>query len=68
MENQLELSDVLQIHCYYDSMNINDSNEASAMVYVRKVTPTKIEYTIATAQGIDKEEYLAPIEGCELKG
>lgn len=68
MENQLELSDVLQIHCYYDSMNINDSNEASAMVYVRKVTPTKIEYTIATAQGIDKEEYLAPIEGYELKG
>jgi len=37
------------------------------MIYIRKIAPTKIQYTVATEDGIGKEEYMAEIEECELE-
>lgn len=42
-------------------------DEEEGMIYVRKVSPTKIEYTVASADGIEDAAYYAKVESCELK-
>jgi len=67
MESTLSLSDVGEVRCFYDADQITEDNEDDVNVYIRKVSPTAIEYTVATEAGIQKEEYLADAVRCELQ-
>jgi hypothetical protein len=58
--NQLAISQAYRKKCKVDF--INDS----ANVYVRMVSPTKIEYVVAEEEGIEQEDYLNEITILEL--
>jgi len=58
--NQMEIQDIKRKKCKID---ITDEQ---ASVFVRTVTPTMIEYVVATEEGIQQEEYLGEIKQLEL--
>ena len=41
---------------------------SGGQVYLRKVGPTKVEYTVGTQEGLAKDEFLADVGSCELEG
>ncbi|SOC09136.1 hypothetical protein SAMN05880501_105184 [Ureibacillus xyleni] len=58
--NQLDISQVLRKKCRIDSVN------EDAFVYLRKVSPTIIEYVVATEEGIQNATYSSDITTLEL--
>jgi hypothetical protein len=56
----MEIQDIKRKKCKID---ITDEQ---ASVFVRTVTPTMIEYVVATEEGIQQEEYLGEIKQLEL--
>ena len=63
LENKMDITEVpapkkCRIH-YVDGHD-------EGMIYIRKVAPKRIEYTVAGEEGIVGEEYWATVERCEL--
>ena len=47
------------------AVRLAETND-DAMVYLRVISPTRIEYVVADADGIEQEEYLGEVEFLEL--
>ena len=45
-----------------------ESVDENALVYIRVVSPSEIEYVVATEDGIKNEQYLGEIQKVVLKG
>ena len=64
LENQMDITEVpAPKKCRIHYLDGHDEGK----IYIRKVAPTRIEYTVAGDDGIKGEEYWAKVESCELE-
>lgn len=59
-QNQLNITQAKRKKCRIDTI------DESAVIYIRPVSPTMLEYVVATEEGIKNEDYLSEIKQLEL--
>ena len=64
LNNDMSIFEASNCHCVIE---FNEGVEPDGNIYIRKIDPQTIEYTVATEDGINRGELLAKISRCELE-